>query len=174
MTHGDFNDNDTPDLVVTNYENLKVSVLLLNNLGNVSACTIINTSLAPLDPAVGDFDNDDNLDFAVTTATEVYVYFGDGTGTDWSDALVVDVPSNTNSIVAADIDADGIDDIITVGSTGTLTISVSDGGGGFEDGVDIAVGLAPRDLAVGEVNEDDSPDLAIAAGTGTIVLVSNP
>jgi len=174
MAHGDVDENSTPDVVATCHEDLVVSIILLTNVGTVNTVTNLATTLAPLDAAIGDFDDDSHADVAITTATNVAVFFGDGSGTSWSAALIVDVPGNTNSIVVADIDADDIDDIVTVGSTGTLTISISDGVGGFEDGVDITVGLSPQDLAVGEVNEDGSPDLAIAAGTGTIVLVSNP
>jgi hypothetical protein len=174
MTHGDFNADGAPDLVVTRHEDLTSNVVLLTAAGTVGTITALPTTLAPQDPAVGDFDGDGDLDVAIATPSDVEVFFGDGTGISFSEPEVVDVPSDTNSIVAADMDANGTDDIVTVSSTGIVTVTPADGAGGFGTGVDFEVGGTPSDLAVGDANDDDSPDLAIAAGTETVVLLSDP
>src|SRR5262249_38984032 len=71
-------------------------------------------------------------------------------------------------------DGDGTLDLAVANSaSGTVSIRLGNGAGGFTNAPDVAVGSFPATVAVGDLNGDGKPDLAVAnfkSNTGSIRL----
>ena len=113
--------------------------------------------------AVGDFDGDGNDDVAQTNviAGSVSVFLGDGqSGFSSPDIHAVGV--HPHHIVTGDFDLDGDLDLAVANSgSDNVAILSGDGHGGFLPAWYVAV-QDPRNIAIGEFNGDDIPDLAVA------------
>ena len=177
MTHADFNDDGNPDLVVTLPDLDEARVLLTDGSSGtspISAVTSLPTAAGPVDVAVGDFDDDGELDVAAALEARVSVHLGQGLGMNFAAATVHDVDDGTVGIVAVDLDGDGLDDIVTANANGSITVLVSIDGQTFEDARTIAVPGAPTDLSTADFNEDSLPDVAVVADGGAYVVLSSP
>jgi len=114
------------------------------------------------DVAIADFDLDGDQDLVfVGEDDQVYGYHlsnGDGTFIEHTDRLPARATSNT--VVAADLDADGKVDLV-VANAGPDFIWMGDGTGHFTDQSNRLPGLddVSQDIAVGDVNADTYPDL---------------
>ena len=113
--------------------------------------------------AVGDFDGDGNDDVAQTNviAGSVSVFLGDGrSGFSSPDIHAVGV--HPHHIVTGDLDRDGDLDLAVANSgSDDVAILSGDGSGGFLPAWYVAV-PDPRNIAIGEFNDDEIPDLAVA------------
>ena len=72
---------------------------------------------------------------------------------------------------AADINGDDIDDIVTTNTeSNNATILLGNGKGGFNEpaGSPVACGDAPFGIAIGDINADGMPDLAIINSPGSM------
>jgi hypothetical protein len=116
----------------------------------------------------GDFDQDGNLDLAVTSYHMNQIYFLRGKG-DGSFAKEVPTPVGVHpdGIAVADFDGDGRLDLAT-GNRGSNSVSVllGKGDGTFPSRVDVASGKDPRGVAAGDFNRDGKAD-AVAAAYGS-------
>jgi hypothetical protein len=68
----------------------------------------------------------------------------------------------------ADINGDGIPDLVTTGS-----VLLGNGDGSFQDTVNYAAGGGARSVAVGDFNRDGKLDLAVTVAGGVNVLLGN-
>jgi hypothetical protein len=65
--------------------------------------------------------------------------------------------------VAADVNGDGIPDLITANAgSNSVSVLLGDGNGSFQAAHNCATGVAPQDVAVADVNGDGIPDLVVA------------
>ena len=86
IVSADFNGDEILDLAVANYSDSTVSVLIgnVNGLGTADGtfqpAVTSATGAFPQSLAVGDFDDDGNLDVATSNAYDVSVMLGDGAG----------------------------------------------------------------------------------------------
>jgi hypothetical protein len=84
------------------------------------------------------------------------------------------------AVALADLDGDGDQDVVTVDLadqfTGTVTVSLNDGAGGFAPSVSYPVGAGASWLAVADLNHDSRPDVVVSnsqaqdAGALTVYL----
>ncbi|HEX5031217.1 MAG TPA: T9SS type A sorting domain-containing protein [Candidatus Eisenbacteria bacterium] len=117
--------------------------------------------------AVGDFNRDGKLDFGVACrmADRVIVWLGAGNGAFSMGQDYAQSPRPTD-IAFADMDRDGILDMITVASGGSVKVSVrrGQGDGTFSARNDFTNGNSSGEdhIAIGDVNRDGIPDVVVA------------
>jgi hypothetical protein len=77
------------------------------------------------------------------------------------------------SVAVADVNGDGIPDVITADnfSTGTVSVLLGNGDGSFQAPADYATGSNPMFVAAADVNGDGIPDLVTANSSGTVSVL---
>lgn len=168
---GDFNRDGNPDLAFANHERKYLTVLLGNGHGNFTASP---KSPFPVEVmphthgiATGDFNNDGRLDLVTDSwgNDQIEVLFGDSVNGFKIPGTFFKVGKHPYQRVrVADINNDGNTDIITTNLEGNnVTILLGDGKGNFNEapGSPFSCGDAPFGVAIGDVNADGKPDLAI-------------
>jgi hypothetical protein len=112
--------------------------------------------------AVGDFNNDDNEDLAVTNynSGNVGVLLGDGSGTFGPVVTFFSGGSGSYYVAVGDFNRDGNDDLaVTNQGSGNIGVLLGNGAGGFAPAVTFASGTSLK-VVVGDFNNDDKQDLA--------------
>ncbi len=174
---GDFNGDGKLDVAQIgdgDTDNPATLAIMLGN-GNGTFQPAIDTEIAPGALADGDFNGDGRLDLAVTSfnTDTVSILLGNGNGT-FSTEQSITTASPTNEIETADLNGDGKLDLV-MSSPGANTVSVflGNGDGTFTaaPGGPIAVGNDPEGIAVGDLNGDGIPDIAVANFGGNSVTV---
>jgi len=168
---GDFNRDGKLDLAFANHEEKHLTVLLGNGQGGFTPAP--NSPFAvEVKPhthgvATGDLNGDGNLDLVTDSwgNDQVSVLFGDGRGSFSTSGTFLDVGKMPYQRVrVGDINGDGKSDIITTNLEGdNVTILLGDSKGDFKQsaGSPFPCGDSPFNFAIGDVNGDGKPDLAI-------------
>lgn len=167
----DFNKDGNMDLAFANHEEKYITVLLGKGNGSFTPSP---HSPFPVDVlphthgvAAGDFNGDNRLDLVTDSwgNDQVAVFFGDSSNLFKKQGLFFKVgkrPYQRHRV--ADINGDNIDDIVTTNTESeNATILLGNGKGSFHEalGSPFACGDAPFGLAIGDINADGKPDLAI-------------
>jgi len=168
---GDFNNDSNPDLAFANHERKYLTVLSGNGQGGFTA--------APKSPfpvevlphthgiATGDFNNDGRSDLVTDSwgNNQIEVLFGDTINGFKIPGTFFKVGKHPyQRLRVADVNNDNNADIITTNLDGNnATILLGNGKGNFIEpaGSPFPCGDAPFGVAVGDVNADGNPDLAI-------------
>jgi hypothetical protein len=166
---GDFNNDGNVDIVVA------ASSPNLVYFGNGNGTFGNATSLGNNDTrsvAVGRFDGNNRMDIAfanVGANSRVYTKNSGGTGFTLRPQLAI---GDAAAVAAGDLNGDGIDDLVfgriatTIDDIPSNPVLINSGNGTF--GAPLALlGLSPtRDVLIGDVNEDGSPDLVFISSSG--------
>ena len=175
---GDLNGDWIPDLAVANQGYNTLSVLLGNGDGTFGPKTDFATGSYPFFVAIGDLNGDFIPDLAVAnrSSSTVSVLLGDGDGTfgaktDFATGVF------PLSVAIGDLDADGIPDLATANHGdpatpgNTVSVLLGNGDGTFGAKQDFEAGTRPISVAIGDLNDDGLPDLAVANYSSNTVSV---
>jgi VCBS repeat protein len=225
----DFNHDGKLDIAVANSGSKDVTILLADGAGGFksAAGSPFPTGNDPNDLAIGDVNNDGNLDLAFANHDTKYltvlngdgkggfkpapgspftvqsrphphgVAIGDFDGDGWADLATDDWGNNRVTVLfndkkggflspgnsfpvgqmpyqklrAADLNKDGKPDIVTTNfEGGNITVLLADGKGGFKEatGSPFDSNKQPFAVAIGDLNGDGIPDLAVGHYSGHI------
>jgi len=168
-TSADFNRDGNDDLVVS--ELGSIELLLSNGNGTFARSSVSNADEARV--AAADFDGDGNPDFAAGyysfPASHLQVYFGRGDGTFDPPVETQGWSTNSEGLLAADIESDGDVDLIFFDSS-FVWVQLNSGTGTFAPPVASSVGDV--DVALGDFNGDGNLDVTSVDASGGNVSVA--
>jgi hypothetical protein len=186
----DLNQDGKPDFVVANASDGTVSVLLGQGDGTFvpAATPAVTVGSNPVCVAVGIFASSGIPDLVVANAggTTLSLLLGNGDGTFTASSLTVG--NGPSCVAVGDVNGDGNADLVVANeSDGTVSVLLGNGSGGFTAASQntILVGSNPSWVAIGDLNLDGIPDVAVARasgeptillgnGNGTFTFAANP
>ncbi len=167
LVAADLNGDNKLDLAAACVENDKITILLGDGTGKFGKRNDLATSTDPLWILSADFNGDQKTDLATMGETTVSIFLGKGDGSFFPKR---DQPASSGetlgNFAAVDLDLDGnLDLVLTNSSSSTLSLLTGDGRGGFSGRrgrVPLLSASKPQGIAVGDLNADGKPDLAVA------------
>jgi hypothetical protein len=172
----DFNRDGKLDLAFANHEEKHLTVLLGDGRGGFKPAPASPFAVA-VSPhthgvAAGDLNGDGFPDLVTDSwgNDQVGILFGDGKGGFKPGPFLAVGKHPYQRVRVADVNVDGKADIITTNlEEGDVTILLGDGKGGFKPapGSPFPCGDSPFFVAVGDLNADGKPDLAIVDSPGS-------
>jgi hypothetical protein len=186
---GDFNGDGKLDVVNID-SGSDLNVILGNGDGTFQTPISLNIAMTNIfyeAIAVGDFNGDHLLDVALWTLnattgnTEVHIFLGNGAGS-LTFSTTYSAPNSNifnpgpNSIVAADVNGDGKLDLVGVTINNGVFIFLGNGDGSFQTPANYGYGRTSgccTGVAVGDLNGDGKPDLALPVNDGISILLNN-
>jgi hypothetical protein len=167
---GDFDDDGDRDLAVTNADNRTVEIFS-NTAGTFTLfqTLFLSAAVRPDGVVAADLDGDTKEDdLAVGTSdgtlgiNQVAVFLSGTIG--FTGPTVFNTGgTNTSEVAAADLDCDGLNDLITSNSdSNDLSMLPNVGAGAFGPAMLRAAGTTPGDLDTGDFDGDGDPDIAAA------------
>jgi hypothetical protein len=181
---GDLDGDGKPDLAVANNGSNTVSVYRNTSTsgsigtGSFAAKVDFATGGLPYSVAIGDLDGDGKPDLSVANfvSNNVSVIRNKSTIGSIDFYAKVDFATDTfpGSVAIGDLDGDGKPDLAIANQRGTVSVmrnNSTSGSIGFYAKVDFATGRLPYSVAIGDLDGDGKPDLAVSNSFLNIVSV---
>jgi hypothetical protein len=168
VTIADVNGDGKPDLVVSNYTDDTVGILLGKGDGTFRTQTTTAVGAAPDFVSVADLNGDGKPDLVVSNAADdtLSILLGNGDGTFQAQSVIrigaITVTATTMMAVVADVNNDGKPDIVgtnTNSNSGTVQYLPGNGDGSFGPVRYLSTGLQTRYIQLLDVNGDGDLDL---------------
>lgn len=158
----DVTGDGVPDVVTADYGATELLVYGGVGDGTFTALPTIVTGSAISGADVGLLDDDDRLDLVLTTNDDLRIFYGEDSGGISTTPGTVIADALTR-VRVADIDADGIGDLITRDGN-AVQIRFSHGDSNFSDPVSFDCPMPVYSLVAGDFNEDCVPELIAPMG----------
>lgn len=183
IARADLNGDGDLDLVTANGDiaggSDNVSVLLGNGDGTFDSAVNYLAHTGPRAVAVGRINGDAHPDLVVGNgdvfgnSNDVSVLLGNGDGT-FGAPSHIPTAAQPSSVEIADLDGDGDSDVVLTPLASNTFIQVlrGNGDGTFNPTIlNFTTGTNPADVAIGDLNGDTRPDLAVTNRTATTVSI---
>lgn len=170
---GDFNGDGIQDLVMTDHG--VIDVLIGKGDGTFAAPVTYPAGTNGQFLAVGDFNATGVLDIAMGdySTGSIVVLAGNGDGTfQPQQSYPIPAPSDPFGIVVADVNGDGLPDLVVAQNNGQslVTVLLNNGDFGFQPAQNFGTG-GSQGVVVGDFNGDGIPDIAATTGPSVAVLL---
>jgi hypothetical protein len=180
MAIADFNGDGKPDVVTSNRGDNTVSVLLGNGDGTFGPQQTFPTGKTPRAVAVGDLNGDGRVDVVTANlgddTASILLGRGDGTFSFGNQQSAPAPPVAPFQVVVADVNGDGIPDIITADRPdSSVSVLLGNRDGSYQTKETYATDRGPFSVAVADVNGDGIPDILTANydGSDVSILIGN-
>jgi len=176
----DVNEDGQADLEVMDQATDKIAILLGNGDGTFGAAHLFSVhdtgSGNVISMEVSDVNGDGKPDVVIGFARAsnerslVTILFNSGGGQFVAGPdLLMSQNGDPSSVGAADVNADGVADVLATDlNTGVVWVFLGTGGGDFAPGVRLLAGEEPSVLVLGDVNGDGKPDI-VANNQGALM-----
>lgn len=168
----DLNGDGLDDVVTADSGSNALSILL--NASGVLTQTSLSLTAAPLSIVAGDFVSTAAIDLAIALQGQggqpatIVLLPGIGNGT-FGTAIAAQGTFDPFLLLAADLNAAGKQELVSVNDTGGITILTNDGSDGFAAGQQLAVTDNPVSATIGFVNGDASPDIILVTSASSMI-----
>ncbi len=165
IVSGDFNNDGKVDVIVSNYDSSKYTILLNNGSGGFTLGEELAGPFKPYSISFTDIDNDRDLDMIVSTNEQNQIRVLRGTGQGIFSWILPYIDVNAPiATCPGDFDGDGDNDFIALCNTGNAIFYKNEGTGVFTPSGSTAINVpaAIRNI-VGDIDNDG--DLDIIGGT---------
>jgi hypothetical protein len=176
LAAGDLNGDGRADLAVTTSSG--VAVLLADAGGSFHQVgdVFVGNNSFPAGIAIGDLNRDGKPDLAIVNTgyvanTFFRVVMGNGDGS-FGPASVYDVGNSAESVAIADVNANGVPDLVVGNSTGTVEVLMGTGLGTFMPRVDYGSNSATDRFAIADMNSDGLPDIVTGSYSSVTVMLN--
>ncbi|CAF1186071.1 unnamed protein product [Rotaria sordida] len=179
ITTGDFNNDNQMDIIIANYGTNNIGIFLGYGNGSFQDQITYFTGYdsIPFSLAVGNFNNDNNLDIAIANygTNNIGILLGYGNASFASQQIYTTLPnSNPSSIAVGDFNNDNqLDIIVANNGTGNIGIFLGHSNGTFLAQKEYSIGFNshPQYITVGDINKDYKLDIIIADSSNNRVHI---